>query len=84
MGSKPHEGCSRRGEEKCKGPETQVGLACWRTGKKLLHLEQASNVVQVGGDEVKEERKEGRRRSHMPLLAKAKALAFTWNGTESR
>ena len=73
-----------RGEGKCKGPETQGGLACWRTGKKPLHLEQVSNTVQVGGDEVKEETKKGGVRSHTPLLAKAKTLAFTWNGTESQ
>lgn len=73
-----------RGEGKCKGPETQGGLACGRTGKKPLHLEQVSNIVQVGGDEVKEETKKGRVRSHTPLLAKAKTLAFTWNGTESQ
>ena len=55
-----------------------MGLGCWRTGKKPLYLEQVSNIVRVGGDEVKEEAKKGR--SHLPLLAKAKTgFYFEWN-----
>ena len=57
-----------------------MGLGCWRTGKKPLYLEQVSNIVQVGGDEVKEEAKKGRVGSYLPLLAKAKmGFYLEWN-----
>lgn len=42
-----------------------------------------NDTVQVGEDEVKEETKKGRVRTHMALLAKIKTLAFTWNEVES-